>query len=208
MRRRRPLRPPSRRRRPPRVRSHSRSRQPEPRVAVTVPAGTTLDVELAKTLSSATSRVGDIFRTRVVQDLHTPDGDVAIPAGAEIVGEVTQAVPLNRKIGGQAALGLRFTDLVLPSGETVPIQASLERQGKSESKRDAATIGGAAAGGAILGNILSRGNRGSGSVIGALIGAVAGTAIAAHTRGEEVEIPAGSVVGLSIDQAVRLHRQP
>jgi outer membrane lipoprotein SlyB len=116
---------------------------------------------------------------------------------------VTQAVPL-KPIGGQASLGVRFTDLVLPTGETIPIKASLLREGRNESKRAAATIGGAAAGGAILGNILSRGNRGGGSVIGALIGAVAGTAIAAHHKGQEMEIPQGTVLGLQLDQAVEV----
>jgi type IV secretory pathway VirB10-like protein len=181
---------------------------PEPRaVAVTVPAGTTLDIELSKTLSSATSRVGDTFRARVVGDVYDPDGAVSIPAGAEIVGEVSQAVPLDKRIGGQASLGLRFTDLILPSGETVPIQASLQRTGRNESRRDAAAIGGATAGGAILGNILNRGDRGKGSVIGALIGAAVGTAIAARTKGEEVEMPQGAVVRLLLDQDVRLQRR-
>jgi len=178
---------------------------PRPRVAVTLPEGTTLDVEIAKTLSSATSKVGDTFRARVAEDV-VEDGEVAIPAGSEVVGEVTQAAPIAKKIGGQASLGLRFTDLILPSGETVPVSASLQRAGKNESGRDAATIGGAAAGGAILGNILNRGDRGRGSVIGALIGAVAGTAIAARTKGEEVEIAQGSVVRLQLDRAVRVHR--
>jgi hypothetical protein len=178
-----------------------------PAVAVTVPAGTSLDIEISKGLSSATSRVGETFRARVARDIYDQDGGLAIPAGSEIAGEVSQAVPLDRKIGGEASLGLRFTDLVLPSGETVPIQASLVRTGPSKTGRDAATIGGATAGGAILGNILSRGNRGRGSVLGALIGAVAGTAIAAHTKGQEVEIPQGTVVGLQLDQSVRVHRR-
>ena len=180
---------------------------PAPAVAVTVPAGTSLDIELSKTLSSATSRVGETFRARVARDVYDRDGGLAIPAGSEIVGEVSQAVPLDRKIGGQASLGLRFTDLVLPSGETVPIQASLVRTGPSKTGRDAATIGGATAGGAILGNILSRGSRGRGSVLGALIGAAAGTAIAARTKGQEVEIPQGTVIALQLDQSVRVHRR-
>ena len=174
---------------------------PEP-VTVDLPAGTTFNVELSKGLSSATSRAGETFRARITGNV-TRDGEVAIPAGSEVVGEVTQAVPL-KQIGGQASLGIRFTDLVLPAGETIPIKASLLREGKNESKRAAATIGGAAAGGAILGNILSRGNRGGGSVIGALIGAVAGTAIAAHHKGQEVEIPPGTVLGLQLDQAVEV----
>ena len=42
---------------------------------------------------------------------------------------VTEAVPL-RKVGGRAKLGLKFTDLVLPDGRTVPIDASLVAAGE------------------------------------------------------------------------------
>jgi len=173
--------------------------QPE---SVTVPEGTVMEVELVDSVSSATSRVGDTFRVRLSHAVRA-EGREAIPAGSEIVGEVTEAVPL-RKVGGQAKLSLRFTDLVLPGGTTVPIDATFVRQGKSETGRDAATIGGSAAGGAILGRILSKGNRGKGSVIGAIIGAAAGTIIASRTPGEEVSLPSGTVVDLQLTGDVRV----
>jgi type IV secretory pathway VirB10-like protein len=172
---------------------------------VTVPAGTQLGVKLGHGLSSATSKVGETFRTQVTEDVYAGD-QLVIPAGSEIVGEVTQAQPLRKKIGGKAVLGLRFTDLILPTGETVPIHASLKQEGENKGKGDAATIGGATAGGAILGRILSGGGD-KGTVIGALIGAVAGAAIAAHRPGQEVVIPEGTVLGVVFDQPVELHRQ-
>jgi hypothetical protein len=142
----------------------------EPRaVPVDVPAGTAFDVEFLDTIGSATSRTGDTFRVRVSRDVFL-DGDVVIPAGSEVVGVVTDAAPL-RRVGGRAKLGLRFTDLVLPSGSTVPIDASLVQEGRSETGRDAATIGGGAAAGAVLGRILNKKDRGKGSVIGAILGA-------------------------------------
>ena len=84
------------------------------------------------------------------------------------------------------------------------LDASFVQEGRSETRRDAATIGGAAAGGAVLGRILNKGNRSRGSVLGAIIGAAAGTAIASKTPGEEVIIPEGSVVGLRLDDSVRV----
>lgn len=171
--------------------------EPEP---VTVPAGTRMEVEFLNDLSSATSSPGDTFRARVASGV-TADGALAIPAGSEVLGVVTEAVPL-KKIGGKAKLALRFTDLVLPSGTTVPIRASFVEEGPSETKRDAATIGGAAAGGAVIGRILGKGNRSKGAVIGAILGAVAGTAIASKTQGEEVTIPSGTAVRLQLDVPV------
>lgn len=175
----------------------------EPRtVSMTVPAGTRLEVELTRTLASNTSSPGDAFRARVSEDV-VQDGMVVIPRGSEILGEVTEAVPL-KKVGGQARLALQLTDLVLPSGRTVPVQASFVQEGRNETRRDAATIGGATASGAILGRILGKGDRTRGGIIGALIGAAAGTAIASKTPGEEVVIPEGSVVTLRLDDAVQV----
>ncbi|MEA2599665.1 MAG: hypothetical protein QOF89_657 [Acidobacteriota bacterium] len=175
-------------------------------INVTLPAGTPLDVEFTDRLASNTSAVGDTFRVRVADDV-MEDGLVAIPRGSEIVGVVTEAVPLPR-VGGQAKLALKFTDLVLPSGSTVPLHASFVQAGRSETGRDAATVGGAAAGGAILGRILNKGSRSKGAVIGAIIGAVAGTAIASKTPGEEVVIPEGSVVGLRLNDSIEVRARP
>ncbi|HSS78527.1 MAG TPA: hypothetical protein VLV54_17510, partial [Thermoanaerobaculia bacterium] len=139
-------------------------------VEVSIPAGRVLNVQLTQTLASNTSKQGDIFRVRVAHDVRV-DGVVAIPRGSEIVGLVTDAAPLPR-IGGKARLTLKLTDLVLPSGTTVPIHASLVQEGPNQTGRDAATIGGGAVGGAILGNILGKGG-GKASVVGAIMGAVA-----------------------------------
>ena len=183
-------------------RPEPREETPEPprTTTVTVPAGTVFDVEFTKTLASNTSAPGESFRARVAHDV-TEDGEVVIPAGSEILGEVTEAVP-TRKVGGQAKLALRFTDLVLPSGATVPIDASFVQQGRSETGKDAATLGGGAAAGAVLGRVLGKGNRSKGAVIGAIIGAAAGAAIASKTPGEEVVIPDGTVVSLKLDGPV------
>jgi type IV secretory pathway VirB10-like protein len=179
--------------------------EPEPEartVSVSVPAGTTFAAELQDTLSSASSRVGDTFRARIVDDV-VDNGEVVIPAGSEVVGEVTEVVPL-RKVGGQARLAVRFTDLVLPSGSTVPIRATLTQQGRNETGRDAATIGGGAAGGAVLGRVLSRKDRSKGALIGAIIGAAAGAVIASRTPGEEAAIPQGTVVNVELRDSVQV----
>jgi hypothetical protein len=178
---------------------------PAPPAPVTVPAGTQLDIQLSRALSSKTNKAGDTFRAQIQQALY--DGDqLVIPAGAEIVGEVTQAEPLRKKFGGKAVLSLRFTDLVLPSGETVPIHASLRQEGENKGKSDAAAIGGATAGGAILGHILGGGG-GKGTLIGAILGAAAGAVIAARHPGEEVVIPEGTVLGIVFDQPAEVHRR-
>jgi len=172
-------------------------------VEVSVPAGKMLDVRLKQSLASNTSKSGDIFRVQIAHDVRV-DGVVAIPRGSEIVGVVTEAAPLPR-IGGRARLTLKLTDLVLPSGSTMPIHASLVQEGPNKTGRDAAVVGGSAAGGAILGNILGKG--GKGSVVGAIMGAVAGAAIASRTGREEVTIPEGSVLGVQLNDALAVQAQ-
>src|SRR6185503_8032236 len=178
---------------------------PEP-VIKTVPAGTAVTVVFLDGVSSAASKVGDSFRTRVAKDVLI-DGVPVIPAGSVITGTVTEAVSL-KKIGGKAKLTLDFARLELPLGRTALVHASLVEIGKSETKKDAATIGGAAAGGAILGRVLSKGDKTKGTVLGALAGAAAGTVIAAKTAGQEIEIPAGNESSLILDQPTEVTLQP
>lgn len=179
--------------------------EPEPAPAVTVPPGRHLAVELVSDLSSAGSRAGDTFRVRVARDVEA-DGELAIPAGSEVHGLVSEAVSAGAKRGRPAKLVLKFTDLVLPDGATVPIRATLEEIGESRPGRKAATVGGGAAAGAVLGRVLAgSGSRGKGTVIGALVGALAGAAIASQTAAsEEIEIPAGTLFNLRLDEAVEI----
>ncbi|MEP7009872.1 MAG: glycine zipper 2TM domain-containing protein [Acidobacteriota bacterium] len=175
--------------------------QPEPERAppVTVPAGAHLTVELLGGLSSATAKTGDTFRVRVARDVGV-DGETVIPEGAEVQGVVGEASGARR--GSPARLELRFTDLVLPDGETLPIHAVLQQIGEQASPgRKAAAVGGGAAAGAVLGRALSgSGSRGAGTVIGALVGALAGAAIASHSTPEQIEIPAGTLMVLKLDR--------
>ncbi len=165
-------------------------------------ARTRLEVEFMTTVSSASSRTGDTFLTRITQDLYAGDGRLVVPAGTELEGVVTEAVPL-RRVGGQARLGLAFGELHLPWGKSTEVNASLYDAGRNESRRDRRIIGGAAAGGAVLGAILDD-DEGRGTILGAIIGAAAGTAAAANNRRDEIEISGGTVVTLQLDESAKV----
>ena len=60
---------------------------PAPLPPGTLGEGTTIRVRLLDRLSTADSQSGDRFRTRVASDV-IQDGQVLIPAGAEIDGTV------------------------------------------------------------------------------------------------------------------------
>lgn len=172
------------------------------RVVHSVPAGTRLQLEFVDGVSSASSRPGDGFRARVTNPISV-GGDVVVPAGSIVHGTVSEVVPL-KKIGGQAKLTMDFARLELPDGTAANIHATVREIGKSETGRDAATIGGAAAGGAVLGRVLSKKQENRNTVIGAVVGAAAGTAIAAKTKGQEIELPAGTALEIALDQPAEL----
>jgi hypothetical protein len=161
-----------------------------------LPAGTPIDVILLDGLSSEMSQPGDSFQARVARDV-VQDGVVLVPAGSTASGSVTEVVPM-KKIGGTASLGLSFTRIDVAGGSSVPIEASVTNQAKSQTKKDAATIGGAAAGGALLGKIIGKDSKDA--LIGAVVGAAAGTAIAAKNKGEAVELPVGTEMSLVLSR--------
>jgi len=179
--------------------------RPEP-VVKTIAAGTSLNVELLDGASSKTSLVGDAVRARVTKAVFV-DGLTVIPVGALIHGTITEAFPLN-KIGGTASLGLRFDSLELAGGAKTGIAAGLSQKGKSEDGKDAGTIVGATAGGALLGRLLSKNDKTKGTLIGAVVGAAAGTGIAAATKGQEVELPTGTPLALHLEQPLTISVQP
>jgi hypothetical protein len=168
--------------------------------AVTVPQGTTIDLEIVDTISTKTSAAGDSVTAHVAQDVIV-GGTVAIPAGAVVDGVIEQVNPADR-FGGVASLALRFSTLDLPGGVQVPVQASYHTEIRGEKKKDAATIGGAAAGGAVLGGILKDEDRSEGAKKGAIAGAIIGTAVAAATKGQEAELPAGTTFQVRLDAPV------
>jgi len=123
-------------------------------------------------ISTETARVEDRVDARVTRDVKVGD-HVAIPAGARVVGTVTQ-VERGGKYREQARLGIRFHTIVLGDGTRVPITTeTIVRVGEAPGNSSAAKIGGGAVGGAILGAILGGAK---GAAIGATAGAGAGTA--------------------------------
>jgi hypothetical protein len=124
------------------------------------------------------------------------NGRVAIAAGSTITGRVVAVQPAA-KLGGRAQLNLEFATLRDASGRESPIAASFHGQGKSQTKKDAATIGGAAVGGAILGRAIGKDRKAT--VLGALVGGAIGTGIAAKNGREEVTLPEGIAIEIHLD---------
>ena len=159
-----------------------------------IPAGQELDVRLQTALSSETAMPEQRFEALTAVDV-VQDGAVLIPAGSRVRGVVTD-VKRPGRIDRVGSLTLSF-DQIDVRGRTYPIRAMATQVYESGGIRDEAGTAGIGAGaGAVLGGLLG-GLKGA--VLGAVIGA--GGAIAA-TEGKDVNIPAGSIVRIRLDQRV------
>ena len=79
---------------------------------------------LGESLSSASSKSGQEIKATVAEPIYNPDHTIAVPVGATMIGAVTQAKPA-RRFGRAGALHFDFRQLILPSGATQNVQASL-----------------------------------------------------------------------------------
>jgi hypothetical protein len=181
-------------------------REPEPPppppapeyMELTIPSDSVLGLQIERTVTSELARVEDRVDARVTRDVLVGDR-VAIPAGALVQGSVME-VERGGKVKERAKLGIRFHTVVLADGTRLNIKTdSVVREGPSPSKESAAKIGGAAAGGAILGAILGGGK---GAVIGGSIGAAGGTAATMAGSRQPAVLPAGSTVSVRVQQPV------
>lgn len=159
-----------------------------------VPGGTEMDVRLQTSLSSGSSQVEDQFEATTLVDLMSGDR-VLVPAGSTVRG-VVSSVDKAGRLQRKGRLTLAFDRLSIQN-RNYPIHATLTEALESGGYRDdAAKIGAGAGVGAIIGGIL-------GGVKGALAGVlIGGGGVVAATEGQDVELPAGTVLRIRFDEPV------
>lgn len=182
-----------------------------------VPAGTELRAVLDTPLSTRISKPGDRFTATVSEPVRASDGRVVVPVGARIEGEVADT-PQGRiapALRGKGQLSLRFRDLVLPNGQTLPFAGTLVSvnstsgkkaradeegsvrsgtQGKDVAKDVGVGAGLGTDGGSIFG----------GPMKGLAIGAQAGGGYVLATQGKEVNLPAQTGLVIRLDQPLSM----
>jgi hypothetical protein len=165
-----------------------------------VPEGTEILVTLEEALSSKLSRMEDVFETSVYQPVRALDA-IAIPAGTRARGTVRYAEAAQRPSrSGRLELDLDWLEIehtrVDLKGRIVAISAQSERGlGTEEKAGIGAVLGG------VLGGILG-GKKGV--LTGVLLGG--GGAIVA-TKGEEVELPAGTILTFRLEREIVVPRE-
>jgi hypothetical protein len=160
---------------------------------ITVPAGTTLPLDLKTGVGSDTSNIEDSVRATLRRAV-TVGGVQVLPAGTEVVGAVTHAEKSGR-VKGRASVAFRFTSLQ-HSGDRYDISTeSISRRAEATKGEDATKIGVGAGVGAAVGAILGGGD---GAAKGAAIGGAGGTGVVLATRGKEVRLGPGADVATKL----------
>lgn len=180
----------------------------------TIPKGTSMLIRLDEPLSSFSTPMGQSVVASLENDIFMND-QVAIPAGSEIVGQVTNVSPSGR-MGKHGELEVKFHTVKTPSGKVVPIRGHVVTnddsgvlRGNSFTMDVVKGVGIAAGGtgigavtGTALGGIL--GVAGSGAILGTGLGAVAGITYAVARKGKDVVIPSGARLSVRMVENVTL----
>ncbi len=199
------------------------TRQPPPTnipMSHTVPAMTEFHAQLDRTLSTKSSRAGDNFSVTLIDPLRNQQGETLIPAGAKITGVVqnSESGKIFASMRGKGKLELRFQDIQLSNGQTLPIQASLlgivEKKGVNAKTNDEGQVTGGGPSGKTTAKDVGIG-AGVGTLAGLImgsalkgmaIGAIAGGGYVLANSGKDVEIPAETTLNLRLDQLLTVPR--
>jgi hypothetical protein len=170
-------------------------------VTSALPVGTAIRMKLETPLYTSSTREGDTFSGRVLEDVKL-NNKVVLPVGASLQGHVVRVTD-PRRIKGKPMIQLRPEFVTLPNGQKFAVSAAVvdtkdingtsvddegRIKGPGHGDHDALEVGAGTGAGAVIG-ALADGVKGS--LIGAGIGA-AGTVVHWLSKHNYAYIPAGS----------------
>ena len=176
---------------------------------VTVPANTTVPLELRNTINTRTAQVGQTIYCTTLYPVVVKNR-IVIPVGSYVKGKLTE-VKRPGHVKGKAELAVTFNEITLPNGVTKSLRnASLSGyggsgnegfsskegkiQGEGTKAKDVETVAITGAEGAGIGSVagISGGHSGVGAAAGGAGGALGGLIYVLASRGKEVVLPAGT----------------
>lgn len=141
-------------------------------------------IATTETISSRTAKAGDSFTAAVVADVRDEAGEVAIPEGSMVAGMVTDVTSAPNSLN---------------SGTLTLVVSSVTVRGKNyriEARIDSLATG------AIGRQVITRGMKGT--IIGAVVGAAAGAGVAAATKDNDIHLPAGTRVMVTLAERLTI----
>jgi len=183
--------------------NQSQSNQParsgEPRYLA---AGTNIRASLDTPLSTRTSRVGDRFTATITVPVRDSSGNELVPIGAKLNGQVSENSNerVATAIKDMGHLNLRFTDIQLPDGTDIPINATLLSVHRTPVTR-AANSGNAQVANNAIGSSAGMAATMGAPLKGLAVGNLAGGGYVLAMNGKHVDLPADCGLRLRIDRS-------
>lgn len=167
-----------------------------------IPAGTTVAIRTNENIEVRAEDAGTrTYSGEMAQDVVTQDGRTLVPKGSPV-----QLSVVSNEGGtlGTDKLLLAMQSITI-NGRTYNVSTGqVERegdQGLGTNRRTAIMTGG----GALLGTLIgAAAGGGSGAAVGAAVGAAGGAAAQVLTKGDEIRVPAESVLQFRLDQPIQL----
>lgn len=183
---------------------------------VTVPAGQTFKAVVTAPVSSETAVVGQNVTLALGSDFYY-NGNRIAPAGSSIYGSVIE-VSKAKHGSMNGKLALRFTQIITPSGQNIPISAVIKTDDYTgvliggtkfdvtkEYAKDLAVGAGAGALAGVVISPLAGGSIGRGTALATAVGAGGGLVKSIWDKGSDVEIPVNAAVDLILTQPITVN---
>jgi hypothetical protein len=167
---------------------------PEPK-DIEIPAGTSIRVRMIDPVNSSVNKTGEVFHASLEYPI-VVNNELVVPKGADVYIRLTRANAAGG-VSGRSELHLELVKLDYAGRSYALVSSSSSVVGSSRGKKTATAIGAGAVIGSIIGAIAGGGR---GAAIGAGVGAAGGGVYAASTRGEQVKVPAETLLDFKLEQ--------
>lgn len=176
----------------------------------TVPVGTSFEIITNAEVSTKKNHVGEIFSATLNQPVAV-GGDVIIPAGSEIFGQVTYNEDAGR-VGKNALMEIKFTGIKPPYGNKIPMLGKIVTKDgtgvlrggtlKSQLVKNVSSVAVTTAGGLGAGLAIGAiaGETGVGAAVGSSLGGIFGLGYIVVRKGKEVTLPIGTKMVVTLEQ--------
>jgi hypothetical protein len=167
-----------------------------------IPTGTTIAVRTNERIEATQPAAGRTYEAQVTRPIIGSDNVTLVPEGSIARLKVVRVEEPGTVTSGELSLAIESLQI---GGRTYPVESMpvevSGREGLGANRRTAQMVGGGALLGTVIGAIAGGG---SGAAIGAAVGAAGGAAAQVITKGNEVKVPAETVLTFQTDQPLRL----